>query len=44
MVRHMVAVAGAEVVQGIDWKRWDQDNPSVSGGVGTVTWDHGDSH
>merc|ERR1711884_205379 len=48
-------VAGARVVRGIDWKWRDQDNPSGSGGVGSVTgelhngwidvtWDHGGSN
>merc|ERR1719410_1026044 len=53
MVKHMVS--GARVVRGIDWKWRDQDNPTGSGGLGTVTgelhngwidvsWDHGGSN
>ena len=53
MVKHIVM--GARVDRGIDWKWRDQDNPTGSGGVGTVTgelhnswidvtWDHGGSN
>ena len=53
IVKHIVT--GARVVRGIDWKWRDQDNPTGSGGVGTVTgelhngwidvtWDHGGSN